>query len=189
MQADRVAQTLRVETISSAAVLGPARSEQLARDASLYASYAWVRWCESSPDRTAAHLVLRGPDRRPLAVLPAFLWRGGGASPNAWYDPHRVFVAARNPHARRHEGWLPLLLLGSCAGYRSEILFDPQLARPGRASAAAALVAAARALAREAHATLAAMYVPSAAELLGATAALGAQVTPTSAQAVIPVDA
>ena len=180
----------RVDVISSAAELGPASWAELAQGASIYGSYVWIRWCEASPAHTAVHLVLRDGHGRPLAVLPAFLWSGGGASPNTWYDPHSVFIAPREPEAERHAGWLPLMLLGSCAGYRSEILFAPGLTPAARARIAAELIAAARRVAEAEKATLAAMYIPAGAtELLAEAVALGAHLTPTSAQATIQIGA
>jgi uncharacterized protein len=179
-----------VEVIGSARVLGRDLWGDLARDASLYGSYPWVRWCETVPDFSPAHLVLRCPAGQVIAVLPAFWWGGGGASPNSWYHPHRVFITPRHPPGERHSGWQPLLLLGSCAGYHSALLFRPGLTAEERAVAADELLMTARRLAREADAALAGMYVPdSATEFLAAAEHLKALRAATSAEAVIPVTA
>jgi hypothetical protein len=180
---------LSVDVLSSAATLGAAEWSELANGASLYSSYQWVRWCEESPEHVAVHLVCRASNGRALAVLPAFFWNGSGSSPSSWYDPHRVFLASRDPSAERHPGWFPLLLLGSCAGYRGDILFAPRASPDARARAAEKLVSRAREIAAGAGGAVAAMYLPSTAtELLAATATFWPRPVPTSAEAVIPVD-
>jgi len=189
MEHDSRDPVLTVDILSSAADLGTSEWSELASGASLYSSYPWVRWSEESPDHLAMHLVCRDPDGRPLAVLPTFLWTGGGSSPNSWYDPHRVFVAPHHVTAPRDPGWFPLLLLGSCAGYRSDVLFAPLSPLPTRARAATALISRAREIAVDVGGAIAAMYLPSTAiELLAATSTFCLPPTPTSAEAVIPVE-
>ncbi|MFD4524306.1 GNAT family N-acetyltransferase [Streptomyces sp. NPDC058470] len=189
---------MRVRHIRSVHELKPADWERLSSGRTVYLGRPWLEWAEGSDDYESQYLLAEEPDGSVVGALPTYFWRGGsGVSMNQAYHPLDLLAVPRlgtEAEADRHL-WMPLLLLGSRAGYHGGVLVDPALPASSRARVIARLIQAAAELAETLGASaMALLYAPQAhaEECLAALAALAPDVpapsyAPLSAEAVIPV--
>ncbi len=189
---------MRIRLIHSIHDLEPSRWDRVSADRTVYLGRPWLEWAELSDDYESRYLLAEEPDGTVVGALPSYLWRGGsGVSMNQAYHPVDLLAVPRlgaEAEADR-ELWMPLLLLGSRAGYHGGVLVDSALPGPRRARVIARLLEAAAELATSLGASAMAMlYAPQAhaEECLAALANHAPGVpapssAPLSAEAVIPV--
>ncbi|GAA1407420.1 hypothetical protein GCM10009639_56190 [Kitasatospora putterlickiae] len=188
-----------IRLVRSIAEVGREAWDRISADRSVYLGHPWLDWAEQSDEYRSGYLLAEDPEGRLLGALPYYLWHGGtGVSMNQAYHPLDLLAVPRLGAAAEAERplWLPLLLLGSRAGYHGGVLTDPALPGPHRALVIARLLEAARELAdRSGAGATALLYAPEphAAECLAALErhcpdATPPEHAPLSAEAVIPVD-
>lgn len=187
---------ITVRRVSRIGDIGPETWHRLAAGHGLYLGYSWLAWAEQDRDYTTTYLVAAGESGIPEAALVTYLWRGGvGLSMNQAYDPLHLLVEPRQGTVSgpERDAWLPILLLGSRAGYHGGMVIDPGVDTARRAQLVNALLTAARSLADELAArSVALLYAPEkhAAEVLAQASADGMapSAAPLSAEAVIPLE-
>ncbi|WP_441249418.1 GNAT family N-acetyltransferase [Kitasatospora sp. McL0602] len=189
---------MRVRSVRSVTELEPALWARLSADRTVYLGHPWLAWAERSEDYESRYLLAEERDGTVVGALPCYLWRGGsGVSMNQAYHPLDLLAVPRLGAGAEADRplWMPLLLLGSRAGYHGGALVGPALPGPRRSRVIARLFEAAGELAQSVGAAAMAMlYAPQAhAEECLAALAEHAPGLPTpsyaplSAEAVIPV--
>jgi len=139
------------QAVTTLADVDPADWNRLARQASVYSSYRWLRYVETHRNAVARYfLVRRG--RELLAALPSYLFR---ADIPTFYDPTRLLGATRMAEPDR-----PVLIGGTREGYRSELLTSDALSEDERRTVVSLLLADLRRQGAEADALTAILYVP-----------------------------
>jgi uncharacterized protein len=186
-----VSSPVDVVRIASIEHIDRAKWEALTVGAQLYQHYAWLSFAEVYYQLPTRYIVALDRDGTLLGAVVTYLMRDVPERQTTWYDPVRLFLS---PHGEARDAasrWFPVLLIGGCSGYHSELLFAPALDATGRRAVLRALASGCAQLAAEQGAgSVAFLYAPrSAAETVGEALgeALGApaRLVPTSAEAVI----
>jgi uncharacterized protein len=178
-----------VSIVESIADIPATRWDRLAASAQLYQTHAWLRWAEAYHRLPTRYLLASDGDGALLGAVATYLVRSVPDRLVRWYDPVRMFLSpfCDDRDAARH--WFPVLLVGGCSGYHSEILYTAGLDRAGRAVVTRALLDQCQAIAEEqGYGCIAFMYAPKPAcdEVSGALGT-AARTILTSAEATIPL--
>ncbi|MEU1407869.1 GNAT family N-acetyltransferase [Streptomyces sp. NPDC005728] len=179
---------IQIELKSSILQVAPEEWGSLERGESFYQSHSWLLWAEEDPAVRPVYVLAREPGGLILGAVSAYVWSGALDSRSCWYDPLRLFVAPGASADKRRPAWFPLLLIGSRAGYHSDLFTAAGLDGATREAVARALLRTCHELAREAGAqSMALMYASEETARLAHRCARGAtSPIPTSAEAVIP---
>lgn len=180
---------LQLTTAAAIAEVTRARWAPLAARAQLYQSYDWLRWAEDYYDLSPTYVLAEDAGGAPAGAVVTYLMEQVPTRLTTWYDPVRMFLAPHCDTAGAADRWFPVLLVGGCSGYHSEILLAPGLDEHGRAAVTRTLLTRCRevAAARGAR-TLAFMYAPrAAAQGVAAVWGVTSRAIATSAEAVIPL--
>lgn len=161
----------------------------LAASARLYQSYEWLRWAEGYYQVPTRYVLARDAGGNLVGAVVTYLVRSVPDQLLTWYDPVRMFLAPYCDTTGAGQDWYPVLLVGGCSGYHSEMLLSAALDRTARLAAAKALLAECRAIAAaEGAGSLAFMYAPKpACEEMSEALGVPARLILTSADAVIPL--
>lgn len=187
---DYVGPLVHTSRVTSLAAVSAAEWDSLAEHAELYQSYAYLRWAEESFGLPTTYVLARDGNWALVGAVATYLMRDVPERMITWYDPVRMFLTPYVDTTGAAEQWYPVLLVGGCSGYHSEMLFSASLDEAARQEVARALLAECRALAEAEQArSIAYMYAPKKAcedfcEALDAPAHL----IVTSAEAVIDLD-
>jgi hypothetical protein len=163
--------------------------DRLAAGAHLYQSHSWLRWAEAYHGLPTRYVLARDASGALLGAVVTYLMCAVPGRLTRWYDPVRVFLTPHCDTAKAAQRWFPVLLVGGCSGYHSEVLHAPTLDAPGRAAVTLALLDRCRAIADELDCrSLAFMYAPEpVCDEVSAALRIPSRKIVTSAKAVIPL--
>lgn len=177
------------QTVTIAAI--PSREwNLLAAFAQLYQSHEWLRWAEEYYQIPTRYVLARDAGGKLIGAVVTYLTQDVPDRPLTWYDPVQMFLAPYCDTTRAGQLWHPVLLVGGCSGYHSEMLLSPALDKIGRLAIARSLLAECHVIAAaEGAGSLAFMYAPKrTCEEIGEAFGVPVQLILTSADAVIPLD-
>jgi uncharacterized protein len=168
----------------------PAREwDFLAGSARLYQSRNWLRWAEEYYQAPTRYVLARDAAGDLIGAVVTYLTQDIPDRPLTWYDPVQMFLAPYCDTSCAGQDWHPVLLVGGCSGYHSEMLLSLALDGAGRLAVAGSLLAECRAIAAGNGAgSLAFMYAPKrTCEEMSKALGVPAQLILTSADTVIPL--
>lgn len=132
---------ITTSTITSVTEIGEAGWAGLTGAAVLYQTYQWQVWAEKYYPLDPLYVVARDEAGALVGALSTNIMREAPDRLITWYDPVRMFLAPHTSTDGANEAWFPVLLLGGCSGYHSEVLYAPHLDEAGRIAVRAALLA------------------------------------------------
>jgi predicted N-acyltransferase len=161
----------------------------LAASAQLYQTREWLRWAEEYYQVPTRYVLARDAGGNLIGAVVTYLARDVPDRPLTWYDPVRMFLAPYCDTTSFWQHWHPVLLVGGCSGYHSEMLLSLALDGNSRFAVARSLLAECRAIAAaEGAGSLAFMYAPKqTCEEISKSLDVSAQMVLTSADAIIPL--
>lgn len=120
----------------------PAEWDTLALDASIYASWQWLRMGEDliaadSPGVRTSYVLARDPNGRLVGALPTY---PTSALNSRLYDPRHVFADLMTGSLSSASTWFPGIMAGGRSGYRTQLLVHPDLRADEREVLVTALV-------------------------------------------------
>jgi len=181
---------ITITDIDTLTKLPEAEWNSLTSAASLYQSYAWLRWAEAHHRLPTRYVLARSANGTLLGAVASYLLSDAPDNLTRWYDPVRVFLTPYCEPGDADRRWFPVLLVGGCSGGRSEILYAPTLDRADRDAVTRALMARCRTIADAQNCgSLAFMYASEEAcdEVREALPVPARKIT-TSANAVLTLD-
>ncbi|MEU5551613.1 GNAT family N-acetyltransferase [Micromonospora sp. NPDC047793] len=190
---------LSVITRRSVTEIGEDVWNGLAAGDGFYLGYPWVAWSETDRSFDTTYLVVQDAAGIPLAAVATYLWHGASVpSMNLAYSPSHMAEEnlGRSLSPEEHAAFLPVLLVGSRAGYHGAVAITDDLTDDRRDAVLTALFTEVEALAaRLGAASVALLYTPVAnvaAYRAAWTRAVGPDgpppvAAPLSAEAVLPV--
>jgi uncharacterized protein len=107
---------------------------------SFYQSYPWLSWAQSRSRDTPTYVLARDSARHLVGAVAAYVLPEISDSWSTWYDPLTVFAGEEPAMRGRRPAWFPLLLIGSQAGYHSDVILDACLDGPQREAVTRALI-------------------------------------------------
>ncbi len=188
---------ISVEFVQTIADIGEDAWHRLAHGDGFYLSYPWLAWAEIDPAVTSTYVIARDDSGVAVGAVPTYLWHGGAVpSMNLAYSPSHLAGenAGRPVSDTEHASFLPVLLVGSRAGYHGGAALCDALTAARRAHVLDALFSGVGVLAEQTSVACTAMlYVPvaharecqSAWNRVVAEPARRPLVAPLSAEAVI----
>jgi len=132
---------ITTSTITSVTDIGEVTWSGLTGAAVLYQTYQWQVWAETYYPLDPQYVVAHDASGALVGALATNVMREAPDRLITWYDPVRMFIAPHTSAEGANEAWFPVLLVGGCSGYHSEMLYAPHLDGPGRAAVREALLA------------------------------------------------
>ncbi len=147
-----------VQVLQGIESLDKARWAALEGGRFFYQSYEWLSWVASATAGDDFYCIVVDSSSRWVGGMACYVVQDFDDSWTAWYDPIAVFMEGDPEAERRKQAWRPTVLLGSRAGYTSDVVTASDLGQSERREVAALLLAEGRKLAGSRACAL--MYSP-----------------------------